>query len=464
MTNPNRTPRLFCRAVIVVLALASPTLAQEKPMASTAIEQMTGHRGGAVEKQPRFTLPDGVRLDDGLSEDEAVAIALWNNATLHADLATLGLARADLVDAGLLRNPLLSLVFPIGPYRQFEGMINFPLEIFWQRRKRIDAARLELRRVAESLEQNALNLVRDVRVAYSDWLLAEERARLTGQAVEVRDQIARLTDVRLRVGDVGEIEATAARLDQNLAREQAVRSRREVTIARDRLGLLLGMTEQSVALTGLKAESPSPKNVIPASLPSAGKENSPTLDEALDVAYASRPDLRAASLAIEVAAQRAKWEHTRIATLAGLLNIKRGAGVPLAPRPGVLVEAPIFNRNQGGIARADAEVERAAWNYLAVRQRITGEVREAFQQYQQAREALALWQSQIMPVAEENVRLSRRSFDRGDQSYLFVMDAARRLVEIRQREAELNGDLRRAMAQIDRATGQKIGRDQDAKH
>ena len=236
-----------------------------------------------------------------------------------------------------------------------------------------------------------------------------------------------------------------------------------MTIARDRLCHLLGLNEQATAMAGLKAESSPAKDVVSVSSPSTVRENPPTVDEAFDIAYAARPDLRAASLAIEVAAQRAKWEHTRIATLAGLLNIKRGAGVPFAPRPGALVEVPIFNRNQGGIARADAEVERTAWNYLAVHQRITGEVREAFQQYQQAHDALALWQSQIIPVAEENVRLSRRSFDRGDQSYLFVMDAVRRLVEVRQREAELNADLRRASAQLDRATGQKIRRNSDAK-
>jgi outer membrane protein, heavy metal efflux system len=118
----------------------------------------------------------------------------------------------------------------------------------------VEAATFEVNRVAESLEQNALNLMRDVRLAYADWLLASERARLAEEAVDVRGQIVRLTNVRLRVGDVSDLEANAARFDQSLATEQATRFKRDMDIARDRLRLLLGMSEQSEAGIALKTE------------------------------------------------------------------------------------------------------------------------------------------------------------------------------------------------------------------
>ena len=53
-------------------------------------------------------------LDDGLTSEEAVSIALWNSPSFQATLADLGIARADLVEAGLLRNPVFSLLFPVG--------------------------------------------------------------------------------------------------------------------------------------------------------------------------------------------------------------------------------------------------------------------------------------------------------------------------------------------------------------
>ncbi|MBS1806611.1 MAG: TolC family protein [Acidobacteria bacterium] len=446
--------------MLALLLLPVGSAAQTKkksPPPPTPVEQITGHTATLPDRQLRFALPDGVTLDDGLSEDEAVAIALWNNAQLHTDLAALGLARADLLDAGLLRNPILQIVLPLGPYHQFESLLNFPLEVFWQRRKRVAAAAAEVERVAVSLEQNALNLMRDVRLTYTDLWLAGERARLAEEAVRVRGQIVRLTNVRLRVGDVSDLEATAARLDESLAVEQAVRLRREVGITQNRLRQWLGMSADMPFTMNEPKTEPTAMQVA------LKPDSSVSLDEMRKLALASRPDLRAAELAMEAAAKRAKWEQSRIAALAGLLNLKQGEGVPFAPRPGLLAELPIFNRNQGGIARADAEVERAAWQYLAVQQRIAGEVQEAFQQAQQARESLTVWQTQVMPQAAENARLSERAFNQGDQSYLYVLDAVRRVVDVRVREAELRADLQRAAAQLARSIGQKVEKPSHAK-
>ena len=54
-------------------------------------------------------------LDDGLSQDEAIALALWNNAQYQADLAALGFAHADLLEANMLSNPVFSILFPVNP-------------------------------------------------------------------------------------------------------------------------------------------------------------------------------------------------------------------------------------------------------------------------------------------------------------------------------------------------------------
>ena len=59
-------------------------------------------------------VPAGIRLDDGLTPDEAVALAIWN-AAFQVSVSQLGFARADLLEAGMLTNPVLSLLFPIGP-------------------------------------------------------------------------------------------------------------------------------------------------------------------------------------------------------------------------------------------------------------------------------------------------------------------------------------------------------------
>ncbi len=55
----------------------------------------------------------GQLLQDGLSANEAVQVALLNNADLQAALYEIGVARADLVQAGLLSNPVLGIALQL---------------------------------------------------------------------------------------------------------------------------------------------------------------------------------------------------------------------------------------------------------------------------------------------------------------------------------------------------------------
>src|SRR5262245_42989133 len=80
---------------------------------SDRVKQETGHPIREALAEPR--VPPGVSLEDGLTPDEAAATALWNSPSFQESLADLDIARADVVQAGLLRNPLLTLFLPWGP-------------------------------------------------------------------------------------------------------------------------------------------------------------------------------------------------------------------------------------------------------------------------------------------------------------------------------------------------------------
>lgn len=109
-------------------------------------------------------------------------------------LAELGVAKADLVEAGLIRNPVFSILFPLGP-KQLEFTLTWPIEALWQRPRRVAAAQLDVARAAERLVQGGLDLVRDVR-------LRPESAALHGVSPgDVRRAVATL----VRGTKVGEI-------------------------------------------------------------------------------------------------------------------------------------------------------------------------------------------------------------------------------------------------------------------
>jgi cobalt-zinc-cadmium efflux system outer membrane protein len=167
-------------------------------------------------------LPPGVALEGGLDEPGAVAIALWNNAMFQENLTRLGFARADLAQAGMLANPTLSMLFPVGP-KQLEFTATLPLEVLWLRQRRVAAATLDAERIAQGLVQSGLDLARDVRVALSEFHLASDRATIAQQVLTTREQISAIAQNRLRLGDTSEVDALSARAELERAREESSR-------------------------------------------------------------------------------------------------------------------------------------------------------------------------------------------------------------------------------------------------
>ncbi len=154
---------------LVRLALAALLAASCAPVPlPRAAPVQLGERTGVVPRSDLATgisLPSGVDLDDGVTQEEAVAIALWNDPQFQVQLTDLGFARADLLEAGLLRNPVLSLLLPIGA-KQLEATLRWPVEILWERPRRVAVAKIAIERVAAGLEQAGLDLVANVKTTF----------------------------------------------------------------------------------------------------------------------------------------------------------------------------------------------------------------------------------------------------------------------------------------------------------
>ena len=181
-----------------------------------------------------------MNLEDGVTQEEAVAVALWNSPSFQATLSDLGVARADLAEAGLLRNPILSLLFPFGP-KQLEFTLQYPFEALWQRPSRVAAARLNAQAIGERLVWDALSLVAQVRTAHADAVIADRRLVLATENADLVRRLADIIDARLRAGDISELEARAPRTEAaqaDLVRRGAEHDR---NLARLTLAALLGL-------------------------------------------------------------------------------------------------------------------------------------------------------------------------------------------------------------------------------
>jgi cobalt-zinc-cadmium efflux system outer membrane protein len=428
---------------VLILLAAGCTVQSpwDRSYVAKGIKERTDYELGQVTKPGTFNLPEGVSLDDGLSQEEAVAIALWNNAQFQADLAALGFARADLIEANMLTNPVLSLLFPVGP-KLFEAKLNVPIDVLWQRPHRIAAARLDAQSLSENLIEHGLGLIRDVQTTYADLWLAQERAHLGEEDAQLRFQMAELAKARLGAGDMSELATSVAYVDSLRADDATQQFSKEIVISRQRLNAVLGLIPDDTTFDIMSSDITSRSEV--------------SIDKLLEVAFVARPDLRAAELKIEAAGERVGWEQSKIYNFIAIIDAKDKGEDSLNSGPGFSIEIPILNQNDGQIARAKAELEQAARQYEAVRQDIILQVRQAYTRYVSAQEQVELWSNHIIPSLEEAVKRAQKSFAAGEVSYLSVLEAKGKLVEARMQQTQLIAHLHRSAAELNYRVGKKI--------
>jgi len=429
----------LCPAVAAVSGCASLRGAADRAQVAAELHNRTG-----AEVRPDLgapELPPTVSLDNGLTEEEAVSVALWNNPIFQADLADLGVARADLVQAGLLRNPVLTLLLPWGP-KQLEATAKWPVDALWQRPRRLAAARVALEAVADRLVAHGLDLIAETKVAFVDLLTALQRSELVAETVAVAQRIRDIARARFKAGDISELEASVAEVDSDRVEQDARRATLDVTLARGALHQLLGLGTHVPASALAPAETPDAATTPCGDLATLQRD-----------AFAWRPDLRAAELDIEAAARRLGWERSRVVSLIGILDANAHGPEGFELGPGVEADLGLFDRNQAGVSRAGAELDRARARYGVVQQRILRELHDAYAQLQQSQQEMAAWRDQIRPRLERQTDQMQRAYEAGDVSYLNVLDASQRLNEGRRRETDARAVMRRAIIRLEQRVG-----------
>lgn len=441
--NENRSRSTACVALAVLLGLAGCQTAPPAPDQSTVAAHLTqriGHTLPCQDESAPVTLPPCAFRADGITEDEAVAIALWNNAAFQELLVDLGIARGDLIQAGLLPNPELVYFWPMSE-KPYKYLFDFPIESIWLRPIRVRSAAKEADRVAERLTQAGLDLMRDVRQAYADVLLAKERVRIAGEAVKLRGRIAELAEKRLKAGDISPQEAATAKIDALQAEQDAARIRYDVPVQEERLRNLLGIGP----LRGPIPLDPTPP-------PACRKFD---VDALTQEAMSSRPDALAAVEAVAAAEARVKFATIGWVRFLGIADATSGRKSHVFG-PALRFTVPLFNHNQGGIARANAELERAVRNQKTVAYQIILDVQRAYLQYQQACAELEILRTKVRPEVQTAIRRAQAAYQEGNVTIFIVLETTRQLLDNHLREAQLNADLRRFWAELERSVGRRL--------
>jgi cobalt-zinc-cadmium efflux system outer membrane protein len=115
---------------------------------------------------------------------------------------------------------------------------------------------------------------------------------------------------------------------------------------------------------------------------------------------------------------------------------------------GVSVPVPVWNKNQGNVRAARAELGMAVRAVGQTENALAARVAAAHQTYAAARERAAVYQKELLPRADEALRLSAAAFKGGQFEYLKVIQAQRAAAEARLELNKALGEAWRAAAEL----------------
>ena len=210
--------------------------------------------------------------------------------------------------------------FPGDP-NSSNATLQLPIDAIWQRPRRVEAATLDAEAVAARLMSDGLGVMAQARTAYLDAAPPRRGCGWPGNRRSCGDACEPSPTHGLREGDISEFEARAVRSEAAMAEAFGSRRRR-----RSRAGAHPARRRPWLCRAGSVALTPVDD------LPVSPCES---LDTLLTDALASRPDVRAAELAVEAAGARAGLEKSRILTLTATLdaNGEGKEGFEIGPGP-----------------------------------------------------------------------------------------------------------------------------------
>ena len=354
---------------------------------------------------------------EGMSLDDAINRLMHHNLDLIALRMELTQADADIITAGLRANPLLygdtqalsyqpfTAARPGGP-TQYDVNITWPLDISNKRRSRVDVAQLARHTLEAQFQDVVRRQIGNLYKAFVD--LQSARQLVLSAEVAVRAQEATLKAVQEREsGDEEDPDQFTLKLENS--RTALEEARANYQDAREVIGLLLSMDIEEAAQIeprgSLRERSPSP----------------PPLEQLVQIALEQRPDLGAARRGVgragaEITLARANrfedvflfydpYTYQDLAYQKVLSARSWGLGLTVA--------LPLFNRNQGNIARAHANFSQSQIELTALERRVVSEARLAYREYRYSKSAIERMDSTIIPIAKRSHKKAESDFKDG---------------------------------------------------
>ncbi|MEX5747663.1 TolC family protein [Massilia sp. X63] len=398
MTTKLSIPTLRAVAAGAMLLALSGCATFSKDGGLDAVSALTAERTGQDLRLPKANA-DGAAIQDELNQllkqplsaDSAVRIALLNNRGLRASLTELGVAEADLVQAGRMANPGFSFSrMSGGGETEIERSVMFDLVglLTIPIRRDIESRRFESAKLVAATE--AVRLAADTRKGWFNAVAAVQSARYAEQVREAAGASAELAQRMAKVGNLSALDQAREQAFSAEAATQLARARHNATAAREQLARQMGVWSENTAF-----QLPDKLPVLPAAPREAGNIESLAMQQRLDV--------RLAKLGTESTARAlGLTKATGVINVldAGYVNSSK-SGSPRENGYEIELALPIFDWGGARVAKAEAlymqSVHRTADTAINAR----SQVREAYSAYRTTYDVARQHRDELVPLRKK---------------------------------------------------------------
>lgn len=369
--------------------------------------------------------------------EQAIQLALAHSPTLAAAQTQIPQSQAQEVTAAIRPNPVLSwdaLFLPIfqpgnltasylNNTAEYDASVGYTIERGHKRQARVQAAKDATAVVRAQVKDSARGLSFNVAQQFIGALLAKSSLEFAQQDLASWQSTAGISQAQYNAGAISEGDLDTIQL-QTL--------QFQATVSADRLGLAQALValRQQIGFEGIPAQYGVAGDL--AFAPVHGN-----LQDLQALALRQRPDLMAAQAGVTAAESQhklAQADGKRDLTVTGEYTHVGGLNTA-----GSLfsIEIPIFDRNQGEIARTAAAATQAQDQSKAAGEQVLSDVATAFAAVQQGAQIVGLYTSGYREQAKQALDIRQYSYTRGASSLLDLLDAERtyRSTELGYRQA-----------------------------
>lgn len=311
--------------------------------------------------------------------DELVRLSLEQHPRLAQAGFAIDAARGKAIQAGLYPNPTLQITGDeIGDRQGPGGIWTAPYmsqEIVTAGKLRLsrDAACREIDQATLALLGQRYSLMSSVRQAYFEALALQERVALLGRLRETAEQSVGQANLLLRAQQSAPLDVIQLEVELGRVRSEEEATKAELGPALRRLAAVIGVPRLPV----VSVAGPFDRFTLPPY----------DLERAQNVALAEHPDARSARIGVDKARlvlQRANVEPIPNVTV-GAGYVRQNQNQSSDWTIGVSVPVPVWNRNQGNIRTAQAQLGEAMEDVRRTEADLADRVATAFRDFAAAR-------------------------------------------------------------------------------